>query len=83
MKKINFKKFSLLLCMIACMLTFTACTDQISTDDVKLSAKANKLSEVEESIEKWSVDIITYLDKTSDEDIKQDEGVQIVCTPSS
>ena len=72
MKKINFKKFSLLLCMIACMLTFTACTDQISTDDVKLSAKANKLSEVEESIEKWSVDIITYLDKTSDEDIKED-----------
>ena len=46
MKKINFKKFSLLLCMIACMLTFTACTDQISTDDVKLSVKMNELGDV-------------------------------------
>ena len=72
MKKINFKKFSLLLCMIACMLTFTACTDQISTDDVKLSAKMNELTDAQASIEKWSVGIITYLDKTSDEDIKQD-----------
>ena len=72
MKKINFKKFSLLLCMIACMLTFTACTDQISTDDVKLSVKMNELTDAQESIKKWSVGIITYLDKTSDEDIKQD-----------
>ena len=72
MKKINFNKFSLLLCTIACMLTFTACKDQIATDHVKLSVKMKQLTDAQESIKKWSVGIITYLDKTSDEDIKQD-----------
>lgn len=72
MKKINFKRFSLLLCMIACMFALTACTDQISSNDVKLMNKKTELSEAESSIEKWSVDVITYLSNSTDEKIKAD-----------
>lgn len=72
MKKINLKRFSLLLCMIACMFALTACTDQISSDDIKLINKSNELSEVENNIEKWSVDVIKYLSNSTDEKIKSD-----------
>lgn len=72
MKKINLKRFSLLLCMIACMFTLTACTDQISASDVKLMNKKNELADVETSIEKWSVDVIKYLSASTDEKIKAD-----------
>jgi sodium pump decarboxylase gamma subunit len=72
MKKINLKKFSLLLCLVACMFTLTACSEQISSDDVKLMNKKNELSSVETNIEQWSIDMVNYLSNSTDEKIKAD-----------
>jgi sodium pump decarboxylase gamma subunit len=72
MKKINLKRFSLLLCLIACMFTLTACAEQISSDDVKLMNKTPQLSEVESNIEKWSIDVVTYLSNSTDDKIRAD-----------
>ena len=46
MKKINFKKFLLLFCILACVFGLTACTETISSDSAKESKKEQKLAAV-------------------------------------
>ena len=70
MKKINFKKFLLLFCILACVFGLTACTETISSDSAKESKKEQKLAAVSTELENWSVDMIKYFDVTSDDDVK-------------
>ena len=70
MKKINFKKFLLLFCILACVFGLTACTETISSDSAKESKKEQKLAAVSTELENCSVDMIKYFDVTSDDDVK-------------
>ena len=63
MKKINFKKFLLLFCILACVFGLTACTETISSDSAKESKKEQKLAAVSTELENWSVDMIKYFVK--------------------
>lgn len=54
MKKINFKKFLLLFCILACVFGLTACTETISSDSAKESKKEQKLAAVSTELENTS-----------------------------
>lgn len=71
MKKFGFKRFSMLFCLLACVFSLTACSQQISTDTVKESNKANELKLSEEKILEWSEDMVNYLDKNTNEAIRE------------
>lgn len=72
MKNLHFKKFSLLLCMLLCVLGLTACSNNtISSDAAKESTKQKELTACTEEIKSWATDMINFLDKTSDEKIKE------------
>lgn len=72
MKRTNIKRFSLLLCMLACVFCMTACTDTISSDKAKTSVKDMQVSGYSQEIKQWANDLVLYLDATSDEQIKAD-----------
>ena len=72
MKKINFKKFLLLFCILACVFGLTACTETISSDSAKESKKEQKLAAVSTELENWSVDMIKYFDAISIDEINHD-----------
>lgn len=72
MKKHNMKRFLLLLCMLVCVFSMTACTNTISSQDAKDSSKQMEVDSNTQDIKTWTTDMITYLDKTSDDAIKAD-----------
>lgn len=72
MKKTNMKRFLVLFCMLACVFSLTACTDTISSDDAKVSSKNMKVENYSQEITQWANDMLIYLDKTSDDQIKAD-----------
>lgn len=72
MKKTNMKRFLLLFCMLACMFSLTACADTISSDEAKVSVKNMEVESYSQNIAKWASDMLTYLDTTSNEQIKAD-----------
>ncbi len=72
MKKISIKKSLLLFCMSACMFSMTACTDTISSQSAKESAKEQEVFGYENELAEWSTDMILYLDHTNDDKIRSD-----------
>ncbi len=79
MKKTKFKKFLLLLCMLTCVFSMTACTDSVSYNDTKLNQKKWVISQTDSNMKAWAQDMITYLDSTSDDNIRNDatEGITL------
>ena len=72
MKNLHFKKFSLLLCMLVCILGLTACSNNtISSDAAKESTKQKELTAYTEDIKAWTTDMINFLDDTADDKIKE------------
>ncbi len=72
MKNLHFKKFSLLLCMMLCILGLTACSNTtISSDAAKESTKQKELKACTEEIKTWATDMINFLDDTADDKIKE------------
>lgn len=69
MKRNSLKKFLLLFTCIACVFCMTACSNTISSDSMKESAKDREAIANKEEIVEWCEDEIKYLDKTSDADI--------------
>lgn len=71
MNKFNFRKFSLLFCVLACVFSLTACSDPISSAAVKESAKEKQLEEYSEELQLWATHMVAFLDMVSDEDLKK------------
>jgi len=72
MKKNNLKKFLLLFCIILCVFSLTACSEQISATKAKESVKEGNLAIVSSNITSWAAGLISYLDSASDDEIKAD-----------
>lgn len=70
MKKRYLTKFSLLLCILICALGLTACSDTISSAKAKEAAKEKQVVNSADELKNWAVDMINFLDETSDEQIK-------------
>lgn len=70
MKKSYLRKFSLLLCILICALGLTACSDTISSAKAKEVAKEREAVNSSDELKYWATDMINFLDKTSDEQIK-------------
>ncbi len=70
MKKSYLTKFSLLLCILICALGLTACSDTISSAKAKETAKQREAVNNADELKSWATDMINFLDKTSDEQIK-------------
>jgi sodium pump decarboxylase gamma subunit len=58
--------------MLACVLSMTACNSTISTQQAKESAKEQQLKDKKQDLINWSKDMVTYLDKTADDQIQKD-----------
>lgn len=70
MKKTKFKKFLLLLCMVMCVFSMTACTESISYDNTKANQKTWMVEQVGTQLKTWAQAMVTYLDKSSDDEIR-------------
>lgn len=70
MKKRYLRKFSLLLCILICALGLTACSDTISSDKAKESAKERDVVNSSDELKNWAEDMVNFLNETSDEQIK-------------
>ena len=69
MKKTNMKKFLLLFCMLACVFSMTACSDTISADSAKESAKKQDVVYSQNGIAEWATDMIVFLNQATDDQI--------------
>ena len=75
MRKTTIKRLLLVLTMLVCCLSFTACdssSDQISNETVKASKKDRYISVYGDVLKQWASEMIQYLDAYDNETIKED-----------